>query len=64
MKPEILEAYQKIEDVKIKLRHGANYNACQEEARPALEVLNSEGTLIAKRCGTKFKKLSFTSLMR
>lgn len=57
-------AQQVIEDVRVKLRRGAQYEACMLEAEPALEIINQKGAEIAKQHGRKFKKLSFSYLMR
>lgn len=61
---QVQDAHLTIELVKRKLRQGADYKECRAEAQPALDVLNEEGRRIAKKYGQRYKKLSFTAIMR
>ena len=60
----IEQARETIERVKIKLRAGADYYACKEEAQPAIDTINERAKEIAKEYGKKFKPFTFTYLMR
>lgn len=61
---QVCEAWEKIEEIKIKLRNGAAYDRCKKEAAPYIATLNEAGQKVADDNGRKFTKLSFTSLMR
>lgn len=64
MKPEVQKAHQTIEDIKVMLRRGGDYNTLKELAERPLAVINAEGERIAKEYGRKHKKLTFQYLTR
>lgn len=64
MKPEVQNAHQKIEDIKIMLRRGGDYNTLKALAEKPLATINAEGERIAKEYGQKHRKLTFQYLTR
>jgi len=51
-------------ETKLKMRNGLTYEEAKNELQPHIDRANNIGSIIAKRYGFKFKKITFINLIR
>lgn len=62
--PTPQEAGRVLRSIISKLRSGANYDKCEAEARPYIEIINKRSEELGKKFGIKTKKIAFASIAR
>lgn len=65
MNEEMMKHTEEMRTIRMWLHSGAiTYEYAQKLAKPHLEAMNARSREIAKKCGAKFRAISFSSFMR
>lgn len=59
----VCEAWEKIEEIKDKLKSGVSLKACEKEAEEPLETINAAGRKLASDNDREYTNLTFRGLI-
>ncbi len=65
MNEEMMRHTEEMKTIRMWLHMGAiSYDRAQELAKPHLAAMNTRSREIAKKCGARYRPISFTAFMR
>ena len=65
MTEDMMRHTEEMKTIRMWLRSGAiTYEHAQKLAKPHLDAMNERSREIAKKCGAKYRAISFSSFMR